>query len=95
MNVSPRVALQARIVNLETKAVQHRGDGHSRSLLTVYTDGKCLDTAQKEEAIERGEGITDRVNYKCYLLQAYTSVNPPDRTLEHGGAPQLDCHHCK
>jgi hypothetical protein len=56
-------------MNLETKAVQHGGDGHSRSLLTIYADGKCLDTAQKEEAIEGGEGITDRVNDKCYLLQ--------------------------
>jgi hypothetical protein len=87
MNVSPRVALYARVVNFETKAVQHCGDGHSRSLLTIYADGKCLDTAQKEEAIEGGEGIPNRVNDKRYLLQAYTSINPWDRAIENGGVP--------
>ena len=81
-------------MDFEAKALQHGGDGHSGSLLTIHADGKCLDTTQKEEAIERSESITDRVDNKCYLLQVDTSINLSARAVERGRAPQLGCHHC-
>ena len=57
-------------MNFETKAVEHRGDSHRGSLLAIHPDSKCLYTAQKEEAVERGEGIADCINDESYLLKA-------------------------
>lgn len=51
-------------MNLETESVQCCSDGHRGGLLTVHADGKRLNATQKEEAVERGESITDRVDDK-------------------------------
>lgn len=68
-------------MNLETESVQRCSHSHCGSLLTVHADGKCLDTTQKEEAVEWGESIADRVDDECYLLQVL-SMNSSDRTVE-------------
>jgi hypothetical protein len=62
-------------VNLETEPVQHCGDSHRRGLLTIHADSKCFYTAQKEEAVEGGKGVADRIDDECYFLNNQ-SMNP-------------------
>jgi hypothetical protein len=57
-----RETRETRVVDLETKVVEELGETLTVRLLFVNAEREGFHTAEEEEGVERGEGVSDRVD---------------------------------